>query len=667
MEGHTVAAGRDPSRGTHEDEDRHRMRWRRAGERLGSFVSTRCLCGDGFELTRRKTQVEDTDLQHVPRSIRCANVHWTGLCEQSYIADQRGDDSVPRHDAAPATELGSQLRPRRRQPMLWGQVAVSMMTLLAVAVSAAAPDSVATPELRFGTVQWEQVGPNAILFKIETAWTPLSNPARETDTLYCVPKLTLPYSCRNMNEPPTVGATLAMRTPTHTNTSNRWLFGDEAVTLRANGTALQGMKVVEDTSARADGRGFLKTYTQVLHEYPEPGVYHAALTGCCRSWDKLLNHRGYGWNLTTTVVVDSLWEPIAGLPPSKGGPYSPRVPYTPEVLVQQGVSAAFYIKAVDHLRSDAPSLCQPSSSGPDAVTSGCRFRYALGSTHDTGFNLSFPVYAARLSQHSSLTEGTTDLGFPFGLYRPKYFSERSAPGIDPLPPDISIDPVTGLVTIPASVSSDIVIASPSDYSVLSFVVRITASQVPRPDSRALRDPGGGTHTPAITVSLDFMVVVQGKPVPWVSLPARVSALDFIAGVEDASTGPYVDFFCDYHTAYALNSSAGARMLTPADGLNYTALGDASNEGRYLQLPHRPEANGHVFVNLSWSPPCSAVGLYPACVVSCTGTDALTAICSPPACFRMEVRGDCLQVRTHHHPYLKPLPPPIPPPPLHLEP
>jgi hypothetical protein len=48
---------------------------------------------------------------------------------------------------------------------------------------------------------------------------------------------------------------------------------------------------------------YLNTYTEVEYEYPQVGVYVAALTGCCRSWDKLLNHRGYGWNISGTHLA----------------------------------------------------------------------------------------------------------------------------------------------------------------------------------------------------------------------------------------------------------------------------------------------------------------------------------------------------------------------------
>ena len=235
------------------------------------------------------------------------------------------------------------------------------MLATALSVAPAAGNSAATPELRFGSVRWEQIGPKRILFKIEAAWTPVSSPAQESDTVYCEPKRDAPpYSCRNANEAPTVGATLALRTPTHRPTSNRWVFGDEHVTGYTNGTALRGMRVVEDHSALPLGRRYLLTYTEVEHEYAEHGVYHAGLSGCCRAWDKLMNHRGYGWNVTATVVVDSLWEPVTGLPPSKGGPYSPVVPYVAEILVTAGVASEFYIKAVDHVRSASPGLDRKS-------------------------------------------------------------------------------------------------------------------------------------------------------------------------------------------------------------------------------------------------------------------------------------------------------------------
>ena len=62
----------------------------------------------------------------------------------------------------------------------------------------------------------------------------------------------------------------------------------------------------------------------------------------------------------------------------------------------------------------------------------------------------------------------------------------------------------------------------------------------------------------------------------------------------------------------------------------------TQHGRFLRLDHVEDARfgSNYLVNLSWSAPCSATGLYPACVVSCT--DAVQPICSPPACFRMEV-------------------------------
>ena len=223
------------------------------------------------------------------------------------------------------------------------RVGAVLSLVLGLAVPAAKAQ--ATPELRFGTVRWSQTGPRAITFKIETAWTPLccgrETTAKATDTLICEPKDTEPRACRAGYPPHVIGSVLRMRTPDHTNTSNRWLFGDESVTGLTNGSALTGMRVVEDrtwadseqATPRDDGRAYIKTYTEVTHEYPAHGTYTAALTGCCRTWDKLVNHRGYGWNLSATVVVDSLWEPITGTPPNKGGPHSPELHYVPEVAV----------------------------------------------------------------------------------------------------------------------------------------------------------------------------------------------------------------------------------------------------------------------------------------------------------------------------------------------
>lgn len=128
--------------------------------------------------------------------------------------------------------------------------------------------------------------------------------------------------------------------------------------------------------------------------------------------------------------------------------------------------------------------------------------------------------------------------------------------------------------------------------------------------------------------------------PRVALPyvAAVGAVE--PGAQDPSSAPYVDFFCEYQSTYQLNASAVISLVTPPDGRNYTALGRPQ---RYLQLPHAldPHPASTYIINLTWSPPCASVGLYPVCARACEGTDA-ERICSPPACFRMEVRGDCLQ-------------------------
>ena len=315
----------------------------------------------------------------------------------------------------------------------WMHVAAVMALVVSVTVPAAG-NFVAVPELRFGTVSWEQIGPKSIKFKIETAWTPPSSPAKTTDTLHCEPHLTQPYSCRTVNEKPVVGAKLNMRTPTDQPTSNRWLWGDEHLTGRSNGTALQGLQVVEDMSALTNGRAYLKTYLEVVYTYPHFGTFQAGLLGCCRSWNKLLNHRGYGWNISTTVVVDSLWEPIQGIPPNKGGPYSPTIPYVPEVMVTKGLNTEFYIKGMDHMRSTSPGLCDPL---PGGVTSGCRLRYSLGGHEESGYNMSIVSFRERLSKFANPVAGTTDLGFPFGLYT------VSRQTVDPLTALIRLDPVTG--------------------------------------------------------------------------------------------------------------------------------------------------------------------------------------------------------------------------------
>lgn len=63
-------------------------------------------------------------------------------------------------------------------------------------------------------------------------------------------------------------------------------------------------------------------------------------------------------------------------------------------MVTAGVASEFYIKAVDHVRSASPGLCDASGS----VATGCRFRYALASHIESGFNMSFHEYRAMLDQ-----------------------------------------------------------------------------------------------------------------------------------------------------------------------------------------------------------------------------------------------------------------------------
>ena len=423
------------------------------------------------------------------------------------------------------------------------------MAVLSALAAPAAANSVAVPELRFGTVSWTQIGPKTIRFTVDSAWTPLSSPALASDTLECEPRFVEPYSCRNPNEKPKVGAILHMRTPTDQPTSNRWVFGDEHLTGRTNGTALRNMKVVEDKSTLLPThRGYLRTLTTLDYHYPHHGVFHAALTGCCRSWDKLLNHRGYGWNMSATVVVDSLWEPISGLPPSKGGPYSPAVPFVPEILVTKGVTSQFYVKGIDHVRAAAPGLC---AAGAGGVTTGCRLSYALANHAEAGFNVSIHSFRQRLAAVANPAVGTTDLGFPHGVYRSGMFPGSST---DELDARIELDPVTGRLTVPAEISDQIgVLTSDTDLYAMSVVVRVTAHAVARPDGRAARDRRGGELTPAITVSLDFPIIFQRKFVPRVALPQLVSVPAFTPGPADVSTAPYVDFICEYRTDYQVQA------------------------------------------------------------------------------------------------------------------
>eukprot|EP00802_Teleaulax_amphioxeia_P002402 Tamp_02404.p1 GENE.Tamp_02404~~Tamp_02404.p1 ORF type:complete len:889 (-),score=154.40 Tamp_02404:1609-4275(-) len=555
-----------------------------------------------------------------------------GRCSRAR-APRPGDGGGVAHSGNRGAQAGRRVARQRGSAALL-QAAAVMAVLSALAAPAAA-NSVAVPELRFGTVSWTQIGPKTIRFTVDSAWTPLSSPALASDTLECEPRFVEPYSCRNPNEKPKVGAILHMRTPTDQPTSNRWVFGDEHLTGRTNGTALRNMKVVEDKSTLLPtDRGYLRTLTTLDYHYPHHGVFHAALTGCCRSWDKLLNHRGYGWNMSATVVVDSLWEPISGLPPSKGGPYSPAVPFVPEILVTKGVTSQFYVKGIDHVRAAAPGLC---AAGAGGVTTGCRLSYALANHAEAGFNVSIHSFRQRLAAVANPVVGTTDLGFPHGVYRSGMFPGSST---DELDARIELDPVTGRLTVPAEISDQIgVLTSDTDLYAMSVVVRVTAHAVARPDGRAARDRRGGELTPAITVSLDFPIIFQRKFVPRVALPQLVSVPAFTPGPADVSTAPYVDFICEYRTDYQLNATGRVHLLTPPNGLNYTALGQ---HGRFLRLDHVEDARfgSNYLVNLSWSAPCSATGLYPACVVSCT--DAVQPICSPPACFRMEVRGDCIQ-------------------------
>ena len=528
-----------------------------------------------------------------------------------------------------------------------GSAVLLQTAVMAVVWSLVAPaagqlvNSVAVPELRFGTVSWTQIGPTTIRFTVDAAWTPLSSPTKDSDTLFCEPRFTEPVSCRGSNERPVVGSILHMKTPTEQPTSNRWVFGDEHLTRRNNGTALRGMQVVDDKSTLPNGRGYLRTLATMDYDYPHHGVFYAALTGCCRSWDKLLNHRGYGWNISATVVVDSLWERISGIPPSKGGPYSPVVRFEPEILVTKGVTSEFFIKGIDHVRSAAPGLCVAGASG---VRTGCRFSYALATHQEAGFNMSIGSFLQRLAANPNPVVGTTDMGFPHGVYTTNMFPFR---WVDSLDARIALDPVTGRLTVPAELEDKIgLLNTDTDLFAMSVAVRITARAVPRPDGRAARDPSGGAVTPAITVSLDFPLIFQRKRVPRIALPYLVSVPSFTPAAADVSSAPYVDFICEYRTDYQLNATGPVELLTPPSGLNYTALA-LNQHGRYLSITHEPNPRpgSNYLVNLSWSAPCGSIGLYPACVVTCSD-DVLPIdrVCSPPACFRMEVRGDCLQVR-----------------------
>ena len=598
---------------------------RRLAERREAVDRRRSARGDGSE---RAPDSPHTDV--LPA--------WEGRCTR-----ERATPPVPACSgvAHPGDRGAQRGGARRCGSAVLLQTAVVMAAVWSLAPPAAGQvNTVAVPELRFGTVSWTQIGPKTIRFTVDAAWTSW-HPAKETDTLFCEPRYDIQRpSCRGVEEKPVVGSILHMRTPTEQPTSNRWVFGDEHLTGRTNGTALRGMQVVDDKFRDLPNRrGYLRTLATMDYDYPHHGVFYAALTGCCRSWDKLLNHRGYGWNISATVVVDSLWERISGSPPSKGGPHSPVVPFEPEILVQKGVTSQFFIKGIDHVRAAAPGLCVAGAGG---VKTGCRFSYALATHEEAGFNMSVGSFLQRLAANPNPVVGTTDMGFPHGLYTANMFPLRS---VDSLDSRIVLDPVTGRLTVPAEMEDKIgLLNTDTDLFAMSVAVRITARAVPRPDGRAARDPWGGEVTPAITVSLDFHLIFQRKTVPRIALPYLASVPSFTPAPADVSSGPYVDFICEYRTDYQLNTTGRVQLLTPPSALNYTALA-LNQHGRFLSISNPvPHPGSNYLVNLSWSAPCGSIGLYAACVVTCSD-DVLPAdrVCSPPACFRMEVRGDCLQV------------------------
>ena len=53
------------------------------------------------------------------------------------------------------------------------------------------------------------------------------------------------------------------------------------------------------------------------------------------------------------------------------------------------------------------------------------------------------------------------------------------------------------------------------------------------------------------------------------------------------------------------------------------------------------------INISWSPPCTSIGVYAACLLSCNNWQT-GSVCSPPACFRLEVRPHSLSTVESQH-------------------
>jgi len=148
----------------------------------------------------------------------------SGDVDVSGGSSARGSEEWVQNRTATDQGAGSWRKRRRweRQAGAWLDSAAVFVLISSMALPAYGQSSIAVPELRFGTVSWEQTGPKRILFKIESAWTPLSDPAKVTDTLYCGTP-----NCPTTGQP-IVGTTLAMRTPTNEPTSNRWVFGDAA-------------------------------------------------------------------------------------------------------------------------------------------------------------------------------------------------------------------------------------------------------------------------------------------------------------------------------------------------------------------------------------------------------------------------------------------------------
>ena len=260
--------------------------------------------------------------------------------------------------------------------------------------------------------------------------------------------------------------------------SNKFLFGDEGPS-NLLGSAL--LEMVVTGTPRSIACSFansscllLATSSVVEHVYSGSGLYNASFKGCCRQWTRLINSIGYGWAITSSVLVqdDFLSKSSPSLFPLARSPY---VPWVAEVAASSSTASQFYVQGFHSLRSASPQSCIAGGSG-----GGCRFRYRLLSDDERR-------------------------------------STNPAAAPSSMPGGITVNANTGLITVnPAAFSSSIT----ATKTVVNLVLYVEAGGFPPPWSAE-----------TLFVVVDFCLVLQSVSPPTLTGPSLMSTVDWIPGMQ----------------------------------------------------------------------------------------------------------------------------------------